>query len=141
MLGHSTKRRNNSLGRKQTGDMLIESIVALGIVGIIAVGPAYVTSRTSVSQFQNNMHAQVVGKMRNLLHDSGSSLCVNAPPPITLADKTLDIQVTCSPLVASSVTVGGVAVNLTGSTIEKKVSLSVTNVALFGGSGTINLSQ
>lgn len=138
------KRSINRTGRRsrQIGDMLLESIVAMGMVGIIAAGPAYITSRASVSQTQSNMHAQAVMQLRNLLQTQGSVMCTGTIAPITVGVTSLAVTPTCTVLGGgAAITIAGQAVDLDGTTIEKSVSLSVTSAALFGGSGTIVVSQ
>lgn len=125
---------------RQIGDMLLEAMVAMGVVGIIATGPAYITSRAAVSQTQTNAHAQAAEQLRGLLHDQGHALCTTAPGPISVTNQSLTVTVNCSALTTSAITVNGQAVVLT-SAIAQKVALSVTSADLFGGSGTIVVSE
>ncbi len=138
MTKRFTKR---STGRsRQVGDMLLEAMVAMGVVGIIATGPAYITSRAAVSQTQTNAHAQAVEQLRDLLHNQGNALCASAPGPISVANQSLTVSVTCGALSASTITVGGQAVDLSASNAANTVALSVTS-DVFGGSGTIVVSE
>ena len=127
---------------RQIGDMLLESMVAMGVAGVIAAGPAYIASRAAVSQTQTNMHAQAIIQLRNLLQTQGSAVCFGTAPVVTVGVTNLTVTPTCTSLSGSStITVAGKAVDLTGTSIEKSVSLSVTSAALFGGNGTVVLSQ
>lgn len=137
MTKHFIKRGTRR--SRQVGDMLLEAMVAMGVVGIIATGPAYITSRAAVSQTQTNAHAQAVEQLRGLLHDQGNALCTTAPGPISVTNQSLAITVNCSALTTSAITVNGQAVVLT-SAVAQKVALSVTS-DVFGGSGTIVVSE
>lgn len=138
------KRCINRRGRRsrQIGDMLLESMIAMGMVGIIAAGPAYITSKASVSQRQSNLHAQAVMQLRNQLQGQGSAMCPSTTSTITVGVTDLTVTPTCTELDnGATITIAGKTVELDGTTIEKRVSLSVTSAALFGGSGTIVVSQ
>ena len=122
--------------------MLIESIVAMGLVGIIAMGPAYVASRSAVAQRQAQHQTQAVMQLKNLIKNNGADLCTVSPAPaIAVGSTSLTATVTCEATTASAITVGGVAVDLTGTEVAKSVRLAVSNQSLFGGSGTIVVSQ
>lgn len=139
------KHINNKPGAsrfQQTGDMLLESIVALGIVGIVAMGPAYIASRSAVAQRHAQFHAQAVSQLKSILKTNGASLCDASPAPsISVASTTLATSVTCSDLSAGGITVNGVDVVTAGTPIEKSVQIAVTSQTLFGGYGTIVVSQ
>lgn len=125
--------------------MLLESIIAMAMVGIIAAGPAYIASRATVSQTQTNMHAQAAMQLRNLLQARGEDLCpdsLNTIPSITVGTTSLAVTPSCTTLGGGqTVTIADQTLDLSSSSVGRKVSLAVTSLDLFGGSGTIIVSQ
>jgi len=134
MRNRFTERRSG-LRSRQIGDMLLESMVAMAVVGIIASGPAYIMSRATVSHGQSNAHAQAATQLRNLLQEHGNDLCTTAPAPITVNGVSLTVTVTCAPLSADTIKVGGEVVVLS-TAVANSVVLSVES-AIFGGNQKI----
>jgi Tfp pilus assembly protein PilV len=128
--------------RSQAGDMLIEALVAMGLVGVIAMGPAYVASRSAVAQRQAQYQTQAVMQLKNLIKRNGADLCTMSPTPaIVIGTTSLTPTVTCTATTSSPITVGGVAVDITGTEVAQSVRLAVSNQPLFGGAGTIVVAQ
>lgn len=127
---------------RQTGDMLIEALVAMALVGVIAMGPAYVASRSAVAQRQAQFQTQAVTQLKALIKANGADLCtLNPAPSIAVGSTQLTATVTCVATSASAITVAGVAVDISGTEVAQSAQLAVTSQALFGGAGTIVVSQ
>lgn len=122
----------------QRGDMLLEALIAMFLLTIVGMGPAYVASRTAVAQKHMNVQNSAVTQMRNMLLAQGNTLCGSAPT-ISVAGQALAVTVTCTP--RTGVQIGGNSLSLSAATIVASISLSVTSASLFGGAGTIIVGE
>lgn len=118
--------------------MLLESLIAMFLLTIVGMGPAYVASRTAVAQKYMNVQNSAVTQMRNLLLVQGNALCGSAPT-ISVAGQTLTVTVACTP--RTGVQVAGSSLTLSTSTVVASISLSVTSASLFGGVGTVVVGE
>ena len=96
-------------GRRQRGDVLLESLVGVLITAIMATGMARVASQIMGSQYETAVDALLINQMRNTMQVHGRSLCEDDSP---LADlKGLPEQLSAESIglecasVASQVTV------------------------------------
>lgn len=127
-------RSFSGIGRKERGDILMESLIGIVLMSIIGLGISYASSRASTSQRDMKLQNVVVSQMRNLLALNGKALCSNASlATITLPTQanTISLDVTCTP--AAAVNIGGRTV--TGGTSLGTVVLTTRSAdsALFGG--------
>lgn len=74
----------------QRGDVLLESLVGILLVGILGAGIAHVASRISVSQHDAKLENLVAERLRDRLQRDGLTLCDAPALPIDLAQ---DIEV------------------------------------------------
>lgn len=133
--------------RKQAGDALLDAMIAMLLAMVIGLGPVYVASRGAVAQTQASYQNMAIVEMRDLLAAQGPALCGTTPQISVISAVTtttvleLPVTVSCTDRPASGITIGGQAVDPSGSGSAKTVSLSVTSSAKFGGSGTITITQ
>lgn len=121
-------------GRKERGDILMESLIGVVLMSIIGLGISYASSRAAVTQRDMKLQNVAVSQMRNLLALNGKALCTNTSlatitvPPQTSA---IGLDVTCT--AATAVNIGGRTV--TGGTSLGTVVLTTRSAdsALFGG--------
>jgi type II secretory pathway pseudopilin PulG len=121
-------------GRKERGDILLESLIGIVLMSIIGLGISYASSRASVAQRDMKLQNIAVGQMRSLLALNGKALCSNSSlAVITLPTQssTLALDVTCS--AATAVTIGGRSI--TGGTSLGTIVLTTrsSDNAIFGG--------
>lgn len=123
----------------QKGDVLLDALVAMLLACVIGLGPAYVAARATVVQTQGGMQNLAAVQMRSMLSQLGPALC-NTTPSVNVGGQALDVTVQCGSRAGDNVTVGGKTVTMDHS-LENRITLSVTSQALFGGAGTIEVSQ
>ena len=133
--------------KKQIGEALLDAIIAMLLAMVVGLGPVYIASRGAVAQTQASYKNMVVLEMRKLLDTPVSTLC-GTPPQITVnqvgnstAVLSLPVTVSCTTRVATGIVIGGRTVNPTGTLSAQTISLSVTDSAMFGGGGTITITQ
>lgn len=128
-MAASSERPRPALRRRQRGDMLLESMIAMLLLAIGGMGPAYVGSRIAVAHKQMNTSAAAAAQLRQLIETQGAALC-GTTPTIGIAGTNFDVTVTCT--AAANITLNGVSVAQPG-----RINLSVTSVDMFGGGGQI----
>ena len=122
--------------------MLIEALIAMLLLGLVGVAPAYVAARMAVSHKQMNVSSNAVAQLRALLmkglDENGVRLCEAASAPqIRIGGTALPVDVSCTD--RGAVQVGGVT--LAAANVPRSVVLSVESQALFGGSGAIVVGE
>lgn len=122
--------------RRQRGDALLEALIAMVLLAIVAVGPAYVASRMAVTHKQINVSSNAVMQLRGLLLAQGEALC-GTTPSISIGAQALPVSVTCTN--RGAVEVGGVP--LAAADVPREIELSVDSVELFGGAGLIVVGE
>lgn len=133
------KPRRTASRTTQKGDVLLDALVAMLLACVIGLGPAYVAARATVVQTQGGLQNLAAVQMRSMLSQQGPALC-DTTPSVNVGGHTLDVTVQCGSRAGDSVTVGGKAISM-NDTLENRITLSVTSQALFGGAGTIEVSQ
>lgn len=121
-------------GRKERGDILMESLIGIVLMSIIGLGISYASSRATNTQRDMKLQNVAVSQMRNLLSLNGKALCTNASlATITLPTQTNAINLDVACAAASPVTIGGRTI--TGGTSLGTVVLTTRTAdnALFGG--------
>ena len=114
--------------KSQTGGVLIESIIAMVILGILTAGPAYVMARANLVSTSTRTQIMAISQMKNLMHREGASLCTNqAAPQIRINEALVEIQVLCTQV--NWIKVGPVFVE----NIAPAIRLSMTDDAFFDG--------
>ncbi|GGA44100.1 type II secretion system protein [Dyella nitratireducens] len=107
--------------RSQRGDVLLEALISVLVMGFIGAGTAYAVGRMTVSAKNTRVDGVAASQMRLLLQQYGSTLCPgqanNAQAKITLplTNTSYPVQVQCLP--GSSITVGGIAVTQPSSVV------------------------
>lgn len=122
--------------RRVRGDALLDALIAMVLLAIVAVGPAYVVSRMAVAHKEMNVSSNAVMQLRALLQAEGNALC-GTSRAITLGGQTLPVTVSCAD--RGAVTVGGVT--LAAADVPRSVELSVDSTELFGGGGLIVVGE
>ena len=129
-----TARRNSKTS--QRGSMLLESVVAMGLAGILAAGPAYVMSKVIASSVRNQLETQSIVSMRNLLSAQSTGLCnPGNEPTINLNGSAVTLEVHCE--APQQVIVGPVTVTAA----KPKVSLSLSSERSFGSPRPLVVSE
>lgn len=121
-------------GRKERGDILVESLIGIVLMSIIGLGISYASSRASATQRDMKLQNVAVSQMRNLVALKGKALCTDSSlATITLPTQAnaIGLDVTCTG--ASAVNIGGRTV--TGGTSLGTIVLTTRTAdnALFGG--------
>jgi hypothetical protein len=116
--------------------MLIEALIAMLLLGLVGVAPAYVAARMAVSHKQMNVGSNAVAQLRALLMAQGNALCGTAPE-IRIGGTALTVDVSCTD--RGAVQVGGVT--LAASDVPPSIVLSVESQPLFGGGGVIVVGE
>ena len=134
--------------RQQAGDALLDALIAMLLAMVIGLGPVYVASRGAVAQRQASYQNMAVVEMRKLLAAQGPALCGTAPTItvsstaiIPVSVMSLSVTVSCTTRASTGITIGGQAIDPTGTGSAQTVSLSVTSSAMFGGGGTIAIAS
>ena len=126
--------------KKQKGDMLIEALISMVIVLILGMGPVFISSKMMATQKSANYQAAALEQMRKMLQTNDPVvLCNGTTKSITVVGTQLNVNVSCTNK-ASAITINSNAVTLTGN-LNKDITLSVTNTAMFGEPGTLILKQ
>ncbi|MBT2119823.1 type II secretion system GspH family protein [Dyella sp. LX-66] len=99
--------------RRQRGDVLLESLIAVLITAIIGAGTAYMTTRLTISAKDQRLEGIAAQQMRELLQRYGASLCTGGAnqglAKLRSHDGELtDLQVICADGAAR--TVNGISV-------------------------------
>ncbi|HKT26596.1 hypothetical protein [Dyella sp.] len=107
--------------RAQRGDVLLEALIAVLVMGFIGAGTAYAVSRMEVSSKYTRVDGVAASQMRLLLQQYGSTLCPgqanNNQARITLPLTNTSYAVTVQCPAGSSITVGGIAVTQPSSVV------------------------
>ena len=154
---HFTKSLTNRK-RIPAGDALLDALIAMLLVAVIGLGPAYVMSRSAVAQTQSLRQNMAVVEMRKLLSEHGPALCES--PMTTEAQADVDaastlvglpIVMDCTDRSSIGIEIGGHAINPVGTGAAKTVSLSIgansddeqgqKSKMMFGGGGVISIKQ
>lgn len=129
---------------QQRGDMLLESLIAVVLVGFIGLGLVYVTARTAASQRTTNAGNLTVGALRSHLQTAGIaegcptegtakttlSIAVAAGAQLESVEKTCTVQ-------SSTVRIGAMA-----KTVKvPHVRFEVTDAALLGSRDALQLGN
>ena len=122
--------------QKQRGDMLLEALIAMVLLAVVGVGPAFIAARMAVSHQQMNTTNNAVLQLRNLLLAQGGALC-GTTQTLSLVSTSLPVTIACSN--RSSVSIGGKT--LEASSLPSRVVLSVQSSTLFGGDGSIVVGE
>lgn len=121
-------------GRKERGDILLESLIGIVLMAVIGLGITYASSRATASQRDMKVQSIAVGKMRDLLAVNGKTLCTNSSlATFTLPTQTTAINLDVACTAATAVTIGGRSI--TGGTALGTVVLTTrsSDNAIFGG--------
>jgi Tfp pilus assembly protein PilV len=121
---------------RQRGDALLEALIAMVLLAVVAVGPAYVASRMAVTHKQINVSSNAVAQLRDLLLSEGDALCGTAQS-ISIGGQTLPVTVTCTN--RGAVEIEGLA--LAAADVPRAIALSVDSADLFGGEGLIVVGE
>jgi Tfp pilus assembly protein PilE len=114
--------------KSQTGAVLIESIIAMVIVGILTAGPAYVMARANFVSTSTRTQIMAISQMKNIIYREGASLCTNpAAPQIRINEALIKVKVLCTQI--SWIKVGPVFLD----NITPAITLTLTDDALFDG--------
>lgn len=136
MRSISTRKVFRARKSAQRGSMLVESLVAMGLVGILAAGPAYMMSKVTAYGAQNHTEIQSIVSMRNILATQSADLCTqSAAPLMNLNGNEVKLAVHCE--LPEQITVGPVTVVAA----KPKISLSVVDERIFGSSRPLVVSE
>lgn len=84
----------NTFSQKNTGDILLESLIGVLIMSILAMGVAYCAKQLFIAKADTKIINNSVFQLKSLLENKGQSLC-NTTPQITVFNKQVDVHVTC----------------------------------------------
>lgn len=77
--------------------MLMDSIIAMVVVGILAAGPGYLMAKANRLSANAKTQVQAIGQMQNLLATQSDSLCEeNTAHAITIGGLSRVVEVTCT---------------------------------------------
>lgn len=85
-------------GRRQRGNVLLESLIGVAITAIIGAGTATIAARISVGQHEFRAKSITVSQVRQVLLTSGDSVCGSTGHAIRMP--TADAHVTASASIA-----------------------------------------
>lgn len=121
--------QSSSIRKHQRGDMLVEAMIGLLLMGILGTALVLAAGRANAALGEITVRNGVVTQLRQMLEKNGGSgtdLC-NKPTQVVLPDsRTLQVLVTGCQLV--SVRVGGVTVG----SVHQPLKLQVKDDALGG---------
>jgi type II secretory pathway pseudopilin PulG len=98
----------------QRGDVLLEALIAVLVMGFIGAGTSYAVARMTVGAKNTRVDGVAASQMRMLLQQYGSSLCPGqanssmAKVTLPLTNTTHVVKVQCLP--GATVNVGGISV-------------------------------
>ena len=137
---------------KQSGDALLDAMLAMVIAAIIGLGGVYVSAKAAIAQQQTLFQQLVTNALNSRLqqdarkpgNDSSrfSNQCSTSPngavtESVTVAGQALEVAVNCIDL--------GETISLQGNSVSNPnrwiVSLSVQSVLLGGDGKTLTISQ
>lgn len=135
----ASRRPARSCGRSTSrwrGDALLEALIAIILLAIVAVGPAYVAARMAVTHKESNLVGNAVAQLRAQLLERGNALCAGTADPVVLGNTSLEVSVQCSD--RDSVEVNGRAIAVAA---LPRIELSVESAELFGGDGLVVVGE
>ena len=118
---------STKLGQCQKGAMLMEAVVAMSLLGLVALGPAYSLAKSSTINRQTSTQLQSAVQLKSLISSQGTTLCSSSnAPQIQIGQESYDVTVNCRSAELTSNVPGASAVAL------PLLSLSVDNTSLYG---------
>lgn len=119
--------------RRQAGEVLLEALFGVLITSLIGAGLMHVQARLMAAQRVTKVERLVVGKLREQLHVSGTSLCAAGTVPLELTSSLqMDAAVTCGAATDIQVSLGGFVLDVPA---PSQVDLSVASADLELGEG------
>lgn len=141
-LKQETGSAEMPLASRQKGISLIEAMVAVLLLAILFLGIAHVLSRGLVSQRYMNTQNLALLEMRELLQDrnDAAAFC-GSPDDLTwVGSVSLTAGLGCATDTVT-ISIDGIAVDVTAQSIEISTATSATSQGLFGGDGVITVSD
>ena len=125
--------------RTQRGDMLLEAMVGMIIVGLVSAASVYTVGRSAKAQNGANVRAQVIEQVRAQLIQQGPHLCGNLTNVTVNGNVQIPVTITCQQYVNASVQLPGLAASAVAvaATQASQITASASAPGLWNGTLTV----
>ena len=123
----------------ERGDVLLESMISMIIVGLIVSGSVYTLARANKLQYHAALRAQVVDQLRALVVTQGVSLCGTTQALAVSGSAAVSASFSCQPYTGVVVALPGTSAITTkiGGNQAQMVTATVES-AILGGSLSVS---
>ena len=80
----------------QRGDVLLEALFGVLLTAVMGAGMAHLAGRVLSEKAEMKIMGAAIVQMRNLLQQEGEGLCSGPDRTITVASRSIPVQVSCS---------------------------------------------
>ncbi len=129
-----------SSAKRQKGNFLFESMIAVVLTGVIGAGMAQIGSRVSVAHHELRANGLVVTQLREKLSESGSALCGSSGSVAFPNGRTAAVNYNCASsapdlVVTPSVVAPGAPTSLTVQSVKTvKAEVDLAQLGIAGAS-------